>query len=339
MTLRTPTRCLPLLALCLVACAGADNADGARAPASGSATAGGVAAEAAPEVATGPVQSYVRDEHTVVMRLDMSRVRASAVADDIGSLVRSYPAWQRLLEGSGIDPVRDFERVLVAAETTVTDTATMLIVHNLGNARVREAVLQMAAERGEQPEWRQVDGFDVVDWPAETNTPRVVVLAGPQELIVTSPAELDAIIAVAHDHRLRRNASEVIEPALQLDDRVIATVAAQELGERMASRIEHPPESYELQLSDHAQEAGRMVLHARANYADPTAAEAARAWAVRQRDFFAGQMLVRAVGLDRVLRDAVIATDGADLLLDASFTEEEVQRVLGLLAFAQIGDS
>jgi len=291
------------------------------------------------EVATGPVRSYISETNTVVMRLNMARVRESAVSDDIASLVRAYPAWQRLLAGSGIDPVRDFDSVLVAAQTTVTDSATMLLVHSLGNERIREAVLQMAVEHGDRPEWRQVDGFDVVDWPAETDPPRVVVIAGPQELLVTTAPELEAALEVAHDHRLRRASDEVIEPGLQFETGVIATVAADELSERMASRIEHPPESYTVELRDHAEEAGRMLLDVTAAYADAAASEAARGWVVEQRDFYAGQMLVRAVGLDRVLREATINAEGPQLSMNASFTEEEVQRVLGLLAFAQMGGS
>ncbi len=339
MTSRMPRLALPSLCLAaLIGCGSSDDvvASGAGGAGSDGASAGGETVAPEVEVATGPVRSYVAEEHAVVLRLDMARVRASAVSSDIASLVRSYPAWQRLLQGSGIDPVRDFDRVLVSAPTTATDSATMLIVHSLGDERVREAVLQMAVERGEQPEWRQVDGFDVVDWPADTDPPRVVVIAGPQELLVTTAAEFDAVIAVAHDHRLRRSADEVIEPALQLEDGVIALVAAGELSERMAARIEHPPQSYEVELRDHGEEAGRMTLALRAEYADAAASEAARGWVVEQRDFYAGQMLVRAVGLDRVLREATIATEGPRLVIDASFTEEEVQRVLGLLAFAQM---
>ncbi|MCB9593623.1 MAG: hypothetical protein H6719_12895 [Sandaracinaceae bacterium] len=333
----SPTRLTALsLSLLLIACGGdADEPD------TSADTSGGEAVVVAPEVATGPVRSYVAEDAAVTMRLDMTRVRASAVSADIASLVRAYPAWQQLLGSSGIDPVRDFDRVLVTSATTATDSGTMLIVHNLTNERVREAVLAMAVDRGARPEWRQEDGFDVVDWPAETDPPRVVVLTGAHELVVTTTAELPGILAIAHDHRLRRQADEVVEPALALEDGVIAMVHATQVSERMAARIEHPPQGFDLELRDAPGdgEEDRMTIAIRGGYADAAAAEAARAWAVQQRDFYAGQMLVRAVGLDRALRDAQITAQDSDLVIDASFTEEEVQRVLGLLAFAQIGGS
>lgn len=321
-----------LFALALFGCGPGDDAQAADATDS----AGGE--DTVREVPTGPTRSYLNEDDGVVMRLVMTRVRTSTLSADIGSLVRSYPTWQELLGRSGIDPVRDFDQVLVTAPESINRGGTMLVGHHLGNAAIREAVLTMSVERGSRPEWRQIDGFDVVDWPAPTDPPRLVVLTGEHELVVTTAEQLDRVIAVAHDHRLRRVADEMIEPAmLELEEGVIATIVADSLGDQARARIAHPPDSFEVVLRDHADGGGRMVLALRGNYADAAAAETARTWVVEQRDFYAGQMLVRAVGLDRPLREAVIAADGEHLTIDASFTEEEVQRVLGLLAFAQIG--
>jgi len=43
------------------------------------------------------------------------------------------------------------------------------------------------------------------------------------------------------------------------------------------------------------------------------------------------------VGLDRPLREAEIGAEGSRVDLRASFTEEELERVLGLLALQQMG--
>lgn len=318
------------LVLVLVGCGAAEDPVAAeRAPTSGD--------EVTREVPTGPVLSYLEESHRVVLRLDMERVRESTLSSDIGSLVRSYPTWRELLRGSGLDPVRDFDRVLVVAVGALNEGGRMLVRHHLTNERIREAVLAMAVRGGTRPEWRTVDGFDVVDWPADTEVPRIVVLSGEGELVVTTVEDLDAVLAVAHDHRLRRVDDELIEPALQLEDGVIATMVAAELSARVRARIRHPPDSIEVSLGDDLEHPGRLIIALRGNYADAASAETARTWVIEQRDFYAGQMLVRAVGLDRPLREAVIATVGAQLQVDVSFTEEEAQRVMGLLALAQIG--
>lgn len=297
------------------------------------------AEELPPPVPTGPPESYIADEHTVVLRVDLARVRESGLSNDIGSLIRSYPMWRDLLGTSGLDPIRDFDRVLVAAPAVVTGRSVLLIQHHLSDARIREAVLAMAVDRGARPTWRQVEGFDVVDWPADTDPPRLVVVAGPHELVVTTQEDLAMVLAVARDHALRRSADEIIEPALTLDDGVVATIVAAQMGDAIRSRLQHPPESFQLTVRDDLETPGRMLLAARGGYADTAAAEAARTYFVGQRDFYAGQMLVRAVGLDRPLREAVLTAEGPELTLDANFTEEEVQRVLGLLALGQLGGS
>lgn len=322
------------LGLSLAACGGPAEEE----PVGGDTTAGAEVVE--PELPTGPVRSHVSEGDAIVMRLDMGRVRSSAVSADIASLVRSYPAWQQLLGSSGIDPVRDFERVLISTPAGgSSESARMVIAHRLTTERVREAVLAVAVDRSRAPAWRTVRGFDVVDWPAPSTPPRIVVISGPRELIVTSAADLDAALEIAHDHRLRREGDAVVEPALAFEPGVIATLVATEMSDRIRARFEHPPERFELVLRDEAAEGAeaQMAIAARGIYADATAADAARAWVVQQRDFYAGQMLVRAVGLDRALRRAEIVAEGEVLRLDARFTEEEVQRVLGLLAFAQMG--
>ncbi len=334
----SPHRWLAALALFALAGCGGSSAATETTPAP-QASAGGEAEPAPPPRPTGPPASYADDAH-VVVRIDMQSVRDSTLANDIGSLVRGYPTWRDLLGSSGIDPVRDFDRVLVAAPALVSDHAMILVRHHLGNARIREAVLSMSVDQGERPEWREVEGFSVVDWPAETRVPRVVVLTGENELLVTTPDDLEHAIAVARDQAARRTSGdELIEPALQLDDGLIATVQADEVGENGRQRMQHPPDAFRVTVRHDGEQADRVLLAVEGTYADDQHAEDARQYYVERRDFYAGQMLVRAVGLDRPLREADIQAHGNTVDVNASMTEEEIQRVLGLLALGQVGGS
>ena len=324
----------PLLALLALACGGPPPETAEPEP-----TAGGEAqAEPVPE---GPPASYVTAEHHVLVVIDMTRVRESPVGGDIGSLIRSYPTWRELLGSSGIDPVRDFDRALIAAPGALTGQGILLLRHHLDDADIRERVLRMAVSGGETAAWRQERGFSVVDWPAQTDPPRIVVLTGPGELVVCTAQDLPRVLDVASDHRARRRASETsepIEPALALGDAVIASVRADEVSGSMASRFEHPPEAFDLELREDGSRE-QLALAAHARYADDGAAVAAANYLSRQRDYYADQMLVRAVGLDRLLREARIETEGSRLDVGATFTVEEMQRVLGLVALGQIGGS
>ncbi|MGE0786125.1 MAG: hypothetical protein AB7S26_10580 [Sandaracinaceae bacterium] len=308
--------------------------------ATGAGSAGGE--EVAREVPVGDPRSYVDEGDTVVMRVDMSRVRTSSLASEISGQLRAYETWQRLLGSSGIDPVRDFDRVLATAPGTLADDSILLVRHHLGAERIRQAVLEMSVSRGTRPAWRQVDGFDVAEWPAEIDPPRLVVITADDELVVTTEPLLDRVIAVAHDHRLRRETdgdpTASYEPALALEERTIATVTASSLTDRTRSRIQHPPDAFDATLADDPAERGRVHITASGRYPTAEEAEAARSYFVGERDFYAGQMLVQAVGLDRPIREAEITRAGETLAVHASFTEEEAQRAFTLLsAFQQFG--
>jgi hypothetical protein len=164
------------------------------------------------------------------------------------------------------------------------------------------------------------------------------VLTAENELVVTTEADLERVLDVARDHALRREGDALVEPALQLEDGLIAHVVADAVG-ASARRFRHPPRAFRVTIREDGEQDGRVVLSVQATYADESAAEAARRYLAEQRDFYAGQMLVRAVGLDRALREAAIAGEGNVVDVNAAFTEAEIQRVLGLVALGQLGGS
>src|SRR5690606_32897325 len=148
-----------------------------------------------------------------------------------------------------------------------------VIRHHLGNARIREAVLAMSVDRGARPQWREVEGFSAVDWPAETEVPRIVVLTAENELVVTTPDGLDRVVAVARDHAARREgdaADATVEPALQLEDGLIATIVADEVGDG-GQRMRYPPEAFRVSIRQDGEQEGRVVLSAIGTYADDAA--------------------------------------------------------------------
>lgn len=334
---RTRSRWL-LSALLAAAC-------GAPAPQSApSASAGGEAvasaAPTAPTTPVGPPESYLDARHTVVMQIDMARVRRSPLREDIASAVRSYRTWRTLLGRSGLDPVRDFDQVLVGSSGAVADQAVILVVHRLSGAQLRDVILRMAVDRGERPAWRSVQGFELTDWPVGSR-PRVAVVVGPREVLLVHRDQLDQALQVAADHRARRTGDEVIEPRLAMEPGVMVASAGHSLEPMpsVATRAWVPqgvqwPTSYSFELvDDPASQAVRV--HAQASFTDANAAAAAADYYRSQRDRYAGQVLVRAAGLDRALRGVRIEQQGPNLEVAASFTPQEMQRVLGLVALGQ----
>jgi hypothetical protein len=322
---------LVMLSLAAFGCGGAEPS----APPEPTDTAGGEGAPVEAAAPRTPVLSHARAGHVVRVVIDMARVRESAVGPDIASLIQSYPTWRELLGDSGIEPVRDFDRVLVLSPAVYSDEAMLLIRHRLSTGDLREAVLRMGVQRGEAVAWRQERGFDVVDWPVDTTVPRVVVVTGVGEIVVVPRDQLSTALEVAADHAARREDDGWVEPALALDEDVVVDAFVEDAGE---VRYRYSPDAFTVRMAETRDEAGTpsLSIEVRGTFEDAEAAAEAREALERMRTYYADQMLVRAVGLDRPLRAARIGGEGEAMSLDATFTEQEIQRILGLMALRSL---
>src|SRR4051794_21699416 len=51
----------------------------------------------------------------IALRVNMARIRDSELAPDVRTLLEAVPDWRLILGGSGIDPLRDLERLYLAS--------------------------------------------------------------------------------------------------------------------------------------------------------------------------------------------------------------------------------
>jgi hypothetical protein len=273
--------------------------------------------------------SYVAEDDTIVLRIDMDRVRRSSLADELGAWLEGREPWGAVLSRAGIDPVQDFDRLLAVAPTS--DPAASLVVarHRLSPDRIRQAV---GAVAGGQVAWRQVQGFEAARVPTGSGDARVVVLTAPNELVVTTPDLFDRVLRVAVDQRARRVAEEAVEPALAFDNGTIATVVALRLNGWAREAIpEPPPEALDVRLTEDGQTQGRVQVHATGTYADPAAAAAAGTTLTERRDLYAGHMLIAAAGLNDEIGESEIRTTGNELDVRTTFSEGDLERVIGVV--------
>jgi hypothetical protein len=276
--------------------------------------------------------SYVAEGDTIVLRLDMDRIRNSSLADEISVWLEGNETWGAALSWAGIDPVQDFDLLLAVAPTSDPAESVVFARHRLTSDRIRSAVGRLKSD-GVAVAWRQVQGFDAARIPVGSADARVVVLTAPDELVVTSPALFDRVLRVASDQRDRRVGDELVEPALAFENGTIATVVAHRLNRWARERIpDPPPEAVDLRVTDDAQAQGRVHVHANGTYRDPAAAAAAGNALTERRDFYASHMLVTATGLNGPIGESEIQADGNELDVRSSFTEGDIERVIGMVA-------
>lgn len=133
----------------------------------------------------------------LALRVDMVRIRQSPLAADVRQLLAEIPDWQIVLSGSGLEPVDDLDRVMIASPNLGRERMLLAGRNQGGNERVREIVARMASARGVEAPWRPQHGVAVAPWPDADETPRVVAIVGPSHFTITRPEDLPRLLAVA----------------------------------------------------------------------------------------------------------------------------------------------
>lgn len=187
-------------------------------------------ASAAPDLARAIPQGSV-----ITLLLRMDRLRRNPQGPRIGHLLSSIRDWRDLLGGTELDPVRDFDTVMLASANPIGDAAhppdIMAIVRtHAARGFLRATVEQMAGARDQAPVVQDPDAgadtlrahFDRADagalpppsrpiWTrrggAEVATvdrylgPHSVVLLGNDLAVIASPSRVNALIAVLGGRR------------------------------------------------------------------------------------------------------------------------------------------
>jgi hypothetical protein len=74
-----------------------------------------------------------------------------------------------------------------------------------------------------------------------------------------------------------------------------------------------------------------VQVHATGTYADPAAAAAAGTTLTERRDLYAGHMLIAAAGLNDEIGESEIRTTGNELDVRTTFSEGDLERVIGVV--------
>jgi hypothetical protein len=146
----------------------ADASVDAAAPDGGSPTVGPALADLAP------------GDAALVLALRMDRIRGSPYEHSVRRLLEVFYDHKTLLWSSGLDPVRDFEAMLIATPNPYRVTRTFLVArHNLPLRRIRRALNQATRFKNKRMRWRRsgpVLRGEIPSPPKLPHDPRVVLL-------------------------------------------------------------------------------------------------------------------------------------------------------------------
>jgi hypothetical protein len=292
--------------------------------------------QAEPVPAGGALSNFAPKGAQLALRLDLDRVRGTALSTDVAALLARLPDVRLLLEGSGVDPLRDLSRLFLASPD-LRRSHVVMAGRYLGDESVpRGAVDNLARTRGTPATWRQLHGIPVAPWPNADATPRVLALVGPHLFAITREEDLARVLAVARSMAHRKH-----DPALSAADPGQALVSMAEhelLGvtiENARSFVRGPhaeqaPERFEVSVRQLEPET--IEVDSRAEFASGEQAEAARSFWDDVRTRYARHTLVALIGLDGVLRDTHLTLHGSQL---EAHSTVPISRARLLLGFAR----
>jgi hypothetical protein len=272
----------------------------------------------------------------LALRIDMERIRRSPLAADVRQLLGEIPDWQIVLSGSGLEPVDDLDRVMIASPNLERSRMLLAGKNQGGNERVREIVRRMASARGTEAPWRTQHGVPVASWPDEDETERVVAIVGPSHFTITRPEDLPRLLAVARaradeeaeaeeEERERPHWSESL---LSMPDGAALTLEV-EGARRFMRGARGVPARGRVVVNELPGSSAEIVLTG--EYDDEAEAREAQEFWEAARRTYAADLGVRVLGLSSVLSVMEITIDGTRLRARTTVTRSQLRLGLDFL--------
>lgn len=276
----------------------------------------------------------------IALRIDVERVRASPLRDDVRMLLSRNPDWQALLEGSGIDPVDDVDRIMLASPN-LSRSRWVIAGRHAGedDQLVRAAVQRLGEARGEPVSWELQHGVQVAPWHDADETDRVIALVGPRHFTISRPEDLPRVLAVAQARQQEdaqapeRDDESWADALLSMEEDEAISVEVE--GARRFVRV---PEGSEMEgrIPDRARAAvtqarGGLVVTGSLRFDDDAQAADSLSYWDERRARLAQNSLVRFAGMSAPLAQMQVSTDGRWIRFRTRLGLDQTRFLLGYL--------
>lgn len=268
----------------------------------------------------------------IALRVDMARIRRSPIAPDVRRLLAAIPDWKALLEGSGIDPIEQLDRLLIATPNLQREKIVLAGRYLGGESVVYEAVEKLGQARGVPTPWRTMGNVKVAPWANLDATPRTIALIGPEHFAIAREEDLPRLLAIASARTKGKKRKDERHPAdalLSMEDGEGLSVEIEGASNFVRKGRRGVPES--LRLSAIEQPRLRAELRGLLHYNDAAGAADAVDYLSTLRDRYASNALVALMGLADPLEDAQIEQTENDVRVTVVLTAEQMRLILGYL--------
>jgi hypothetical protein len=289
--------------------------------------------EPAPAPSAGALTSFAPKGAQLALRLDLDRVRGTALSADTAALLATLPDVRLLLEGSGVNPLRDLSRLFLASPDLQRSHVVMAGRYVGDESLPRSAVEKLAHMRGLPASWRQLRGIPVAPWHNADATARVLALVGPHLFAITREEDLKRVLSVARVMARRKHAAEssdanAAQALVSMADHELLGVSIENARSFVRGpHADQAPERFEMSVLQSQPDS--IEVDSRAEFSNAEQAEAARRFWNDVRERYASHALVALVGLSGVLRDTRLAVHGTQLEAHSSLPISRARLLLG----------
>jgi hypothetical protein len=122
-------------------------------------------------------------------------IRSHALGARMGKMLRSIGQWRDFFGPTGLDPIRDIDRMLIAGPQLRDSSEVMVVLkYNVSEQRVRQAI-DVLVKRDPNGAW--IDGKVPAARARADRADRIFVMPRPGLLVVTPPSALANVLKVA----------------------------------------------------------------------------------------------------------------------------------------------
>lgn len=287
----------------------------------------------------GPGSGFAPAGATIALNVDLQRIRNTALLLETEALLDIIPEWQALLAGSGIEPMRDLQRVFVASPTLERGSVVIAADHQLPHDRVVGAVTQLAREQGKHAAFAAQGGFEVADWRNRGPTERSIALTGAHQFTITRTSDLARVLQVADSLGEIRKGQGVSNAELDRHGGLLAmeereAVALWVEGAHKYLRSDSPAVPESLRISLFPLDQFNTELRVRAQYRSAEAAAQAQAALAGLQHELSDHPRVMFLGLKSAVDKAEVEPLGAALRIHVKLTLHQTRHLMGYVTRA-----
>lgn len=282
-------------------------------------------------------KTFKQQGSLISIRADMVKIRRSQFSTQVAQLLSAIPDWKQLLDGSGIDPLKDLDALLIASPNFSRSSLIIAGRHRGGIDKVRTATQQMAQARGQEITWTDMGSIPIAAWYAIDPTPRIIAALGQDYFVICRQRDLTAFLTIAlADTETDYDDGDHIDAGIHVHENLFSIRGQQVLdiqveGARNFARGRTKGIPTQLLANITETSDDQIAFNIEGRFASNSEAQDGQAYWQRQRDRFAQSPFVAILGLSSLLSATKISTRARTLKVKSVMQSAQTRLLLNTL--------